>query len=744
MKKPIPFGKYELLERVSVGGMAEVFKAKAFGVEGFERLVAVKRILPSIAKDREFITMFIDEAKIAVQLHHPNVAQIFDLGKVGESYFIAMEYVDGKDLRTVFDHLRKRGRTVPVSMACHVVMKVGEGLDYAHDKRSASGRPLRLVHRDVSPQNILISYEGETKIIDFGIAKAAGKAGKTQAGILKGKFAYMSPEQIGGHAVDRRSDVFALGVVLHEILTGERLFVGPSDFATLENVRGAPIAAPSQRNPDVPVELDQIVLRALARDPDARYPTALALHDDLQSFMYAAGLYFSRADLAAMMARTFAAERRRAEPASGPPTPPIPTPFSDAERADERRTREDLPPVRAAATPDLGLPRAEAPRAASAPTPSRLGVGSVPPPVPAAALQERTSTPAPPSSVPPVLAGDLDGAELAMEWDDDEMATMIYDRPEDEVLNAFPDVDEPDLPVADLRARAVRSEPTLRSSAPPSRRSSRPPGPGAPSPFGPQPSGGEAQRGTGRRLVVAAAVALGLLAFAGAFATYRLLWAPGTVHVTAHPASATVLLDGRPLERRADGRHVLREVPPGSHQLEIREPGYVPWRRELRLPPGGTVILDEVTLQPAAAAPAPGEGGPTAVPAPDRDREAGSIPPGGEGDTKADGEGEGAEPRSDDGASPGAGDPLEERPERGRARGRRSTPGYLAVRPVPWSNVFVDGRLVGHTPQPGIRLPAGRHRITLVNDEQDIRREVSVRIVPGETERLDLTLRPDG
>ena len=173
MKKPIPFGKYLLLERVNVGGMAEVFKAKAFGVEGFERLVAVKRILPSIAEDQEFITMFIDEAKIAVQLTHANVASIFDLGRVADSYFIAMEFVRGKDLRAIFDRVRKRGETVPVPMACYVIMKVCEGLDYAHNKKDSAGRDLHLVHRDVSPQNILLSYDGEVKLIDFGIAKAA-------------------------------------------------------------------------------------------------------------------------------------------------------------------------------------------------------------------------------------------------------------------------------------------------------------------------------------------------------------------------------------------------------------------------------------------------------------------------------------------------------------------------------------------------------------------------------------------
>src|SRR5262245_49748498 len=288
--------------------MAEVFKAKAFGVEGFERLVAVKRILPSIAEDQEFITMFIDEAKISVQLTHANIAQIFDLGKVGDSFFIAMEYVHGKDLRAIFDRARKRGETVPVPMACYLAMKVCEGLDYAHNKKDASGRDLHLVHRDVSPQNCLLSYDGEVKVIDFGIAKAAGKAGKTQAGILKGKFGYMSPEQVRGLPLDRRSDIFAVGIVLYELLTGERLFVGESDFSTLEKVRNVEIMPPSTYNRRIPEELEQIVLKALAKDVDDRYQTAMDLHDDLQSFMYTSGNFFSRKDLSAYMRKAFADE----------------------------------------------------------------------------------------------------------------------------------------------------------------------------------------------------------------------------------------------------------------------------------------------------------------------------------------------------------------------------------------------------------------------------------------------------
>ena len=308
LKKPIPFGKYYLLERINVGGMAEVFKAKTFGVEGFERLLAVKRILPNIAEDEEFITMFIDEAKIAVQLQHANIAQIFDLGKVDESFFIALEYVNGRDLRSIFDRMRNKAESLPIAMASYVIMQVCEGLDYAHNKRDAQGRELHLVHRDISPQNVLIGYEGECKLIDFGIAKAAGKASKTQAGILKGKFGYMSPEQVRGLPIDRRSDIFAVGIVLYELLTGERLFIGESDFSTLEKVRNVEIHPPSSYNKKIPQELERVVLKALARDPDDRYANAIDLHDDLQSFLYSVGEFFSRKDLAAWMKKTFAME----------------------------------------------------------------------------------------------------------------------------------------------------------------------------------------------------------------------------------------------------------------------------------------------------------------------------------------------------------------------------------------------------------------------------------------------------
>ena len=311
MRQPVPFGKYLLLDRVSVGGMAEVFKAKSYGVEGFEKIIAIKRILPSMGEDRDFIKMFIDEAKIVGQLAHANICQIFELGRIDGTHFIAMEYIWGKDVLQLQNRLRKLDQVMLVPMACHIIAKVCEGLDYAHRKRDPMGNPIEIVHRDCSPQNVIISYEGEVKIIDFGIAKAASRSSRTMAGVLKGKFGYMSPEQVRGLPLDRRSDIFALGTVLYEILTRERLFQAESDFSTLEKVRNVDIEPPRSVNRNIPEEVEAIVMKALAGDPDDRYQWCSEMHADLQRFLMSQEAVFTAKTLSAWMKEHFAAELTR-------------------------------------------------------------------------------------------------------------------------------------------------------------------------------------------------------------------------------------------------------------------------------------------------------------------------------------------------------------------------------------------------------------------------------------------------
>ena len=269
--------------------------------------------------------MFIDEAKIAVQLNHANIAQIFDLGVVDDSYFIALEYVHGRDLRAIFDRCRQRGEPMPIAQACFIMMKVCEGLDYAHNKRDRPGRELHLVHRDVSPQNVLIVVRGRGQAHRLRHRQGGGQGvARPRPGILKGKFGYMSPEQVRGLPIDRRSDIFSCGIVLYELLTGERLFVGESDFSTLEKVRNVEILPPSTYNRKIPDELERIVLRRSPRIVEDRYQNAIDLHDELQAFVYTAGEFYSRKDLAAWMKKTFGqrdrggdGEARELSPAQG-------------------------------------------------------------------------------------------------------------------------------------------------------------------------------------------------------------------------------------------------------------------------------------------------------------------------------------------------------------------------------------------------------------------------------------------
>jgi serine/threonine protein kinase len=311
VRQPVPFGKYLLLDRISVGGMAEVFKAKSYGVEGFEKIIAIKRILPTMGEDRDFIKMFIDEAKIAGQLAHANICQIFELGRIDGSHFIAMEYIWGKDLLQIQNRLRKLKQPMPVPMACFAIAKVLEGLDYAHRKRDPLGRPLEIVHRDCSPQNVLISYEGEVKVIDFGIAKATSRNSRTMAGVLKGKFGYMSPEQVRGLPLDRRSDIFALGTMLYECLTSERLFQGETDFSTLEKVRNVDIQRPREINPNIPELVERVILKALAKDVDDRYQWCSEMLADLQQYLMGQDVVFTAKSLSGWLKEVFTAEIER-------------------------------------------------------------------------------------------------------------------------------------------------------------------------------------------------------------------------------------------------------------------------------------------------------------------------------------------------------------------------------------------------------------------------------------------------
>jgi serine/threonine-protein kinase len=302
---PVVFGKYTLLRKLAEGGMAEIYLALQTGMGGFGKLLVIKRIKQAHNKDREFIGMFLDEARIAASLSHPNITQIFEVGEIDTIHYIAMEYVHGEDLRSLCRKLAKERRPLPLSHAIAMIAGGCAGLHYAHTKTDLAGRPLEIVHRDVSPQNILISYDGHVKLLDFGIAKAQGRTQETRAGVLKGKLSYMSPEQVRGDRLDARSDIFALGILLYELTTGRRLYKDDSDFKTMQKITEDAPMPPRQIIPGYPERLEEIVLKSLTKRVEDRYESAQAFQSDLEGFARQEGLDISSLALGTFLRDVF-------------------------------------------------------------------------------------------------------------------------------------------------------------------------------------------------------------------------------------------------------------------------------------------------------------------------------------------------------------------------------------------------------------------------------------------------------
>ncbi len=307
---PLPprFGKYTILGHLATGGMAEVYLARAEGIEGFEKIVVIKRIRPDLIGDRSTTKMFLHEARLAATLEHPNIAHVHEIDTVQGSYFFVMEYVHGADLRQLMESAHRKGRTIPLAEAVNIITHVCAALHYAHEKRDDDDRPLGIIHRDVSPSNVLISHDGAVKVCDFGVAKVSGRQSETQRGVVKGKFSYMAPEQCTAGPLDRRTDVFVIGILLYEVTTLTRLFEANADFELMRKIVQDPIVPPSARvglGADYPLELERIVMRALSHAPAERYPTAQAMQLDLEAFARERKLATSSVGLARLMGELF-------------------------------------------------------------------------------------------------------------------------------------------------------------------------------------------------------------------------------------------------------------------------------------------------------------------------------------------------------------------------------------------------------------------------------------------------------
>lgn len=313
--QPIQYGKFLLLDRIARGGMAELCRAKIIGSQGFEKLIAIKKILPHLADQDEFVSAFIDEARLAAFLQHRNIVQIFDFGEIAGSYFIAMEYLSGQPLRTLMNLAGKNNKPLPLGVVLFIVAEICTGLDYAHNLKNFSGEALNIIHRDIGPQNVFLTYDGQVKIIDFGIARATSHNTATIAGSFKGKIAYMSPEQAGGEKIDRRSDIFSVGIILYELATGKHLYAGEDSQQQLSLAVSADFVPARQINDALPPLLYEILDKVLAREPDDRYQSAEELRKDLEKCARLGAGFATATELAVFMAPLFADDMAREEEA---------------------------------------------------------------------------------------------------------------------------------------------------------------------------------------------------------------------------------------------------------------------------------------------------------------------------------------------------------------------------------------------------------------------------------------------
>jgi len=626
------FGKYQILELVATGGMAEIYKARLEGIGGFQRTFAIKRILPNLSQNSEYIAMLVDEAKVAGLLSHANIVQILDLGQVDGIWYIAMEYVHGRDLGEVLRRARGKALVLPVPHAVFVVIELLKGLEYAHQRQvMRGGKPvaLNIIHRDVSPTNILLSFQGEVKLTDFGIARASLKAMETISGVVKGRFDYMSPEQAAGaRDLDQRSDLFTVGVVLYEMLTGVHPFRAETEIGTIERIRDGQFVPVCQRNPEVPPALDAILQRALQRDREQRYPNATAFKEALDRFFHDSGFIFTHATLSAYVKGLFPEalgkvntgtpapkrvrqrrgdetgdvelepvetvevsakqlERALSQGGTGPSVPRAPVTGSarpaQSRSAEARSGPVSVAPPKGVSMPP-GSPRRPSLPPAQAPRPT--------PPTAGSRIPEPAARPSPLMSIPGFA--DDTGVRRAAEWEDD-AATAIrpnaFGDEQETVIRRSP-IEEPPPPPPSLevgdRTGDLRTGDQRTDGRGVNRR---------------KPSRGRGLGWFGGMLVVAAlfiGVALGAGGFAllGVAAGWgRAVGGPSTLRVVA-PAGTAVLLDGV-----AIGNEVAVPVSSGErHEIEIQLQGGKKVKEDLEMAPGEDRILVVTPLTPRGAA----------------------------------------------------------------------------------------------------------------------------------------------
>ncbi len=684
------FGRYVLLERVAHGGMAEVFRAANVGSDGFAKLLAIKRILPHLAADRAFVTMLVDEARISATLNHPNVLQVLDLGRVGSVYFIAMEFVSGQALNHVVAAALRAQFRLPPAFSFFVVSQALRGLAYAHGKTDAAGNPMGIIHRDVSPQNVLVAYDGAVRLADFGIAKAAERSTQTLTGSLKGKPAYMSPEQVQGAPFDQRVDLYAMGVVLHELLAMRRMRRAPTDVQLLMDVAKGDFPRLEDLGINLPSNAAETVYRALAAEPSNRWASATAFADACDDVARAQGWHYSQAQVSQLLSRLFAAEIDKEREAQNR-FQALVSDLSHAQSTGEVNqilekmggVLPDNPDALVDPTPGSNAaatqvtpppPEVSAIRAARARAQAPTRVGTQPP----AAVLEAPPPPRRTSSAVLLLVGALSvllvggGGMLAMRlWSggaaQGAAQLVISSSPAGARVKLGGRVLEGVTPLvaSDVAPGPVEIEVSLPGMLPLKDVV--------------QVAGGSAQK----------------LQFA-------LQPRTASVRVETEPAGASVLVAGRNV---CTSPCTVELSGAGSHRVRAELAGHVSASRELAVE-DAPEKLDFVLQKRAEKVEKPDPGPPPQTAPRDRDRK-------GKGKT--------------DKATPEQADAQEE--------------GSLTLQSRPWARLWIDGKDTGRfTPVAEMTLAAGRHTIRLVNVEENLSAQFTVTIKPGETLSLSREL----
>ncbi len=642
--------------------MAEIVKALDTSTSGpaAGRVVAVKRILPHLCEDEQYKTMFLDESRVLAQLEHEDIIKTYEIGEIDGTPYIALEFIDGQDARMLFHRTRRNEERVPIPEACYIIAKVCEGLHHAHEQTDAGGELLGLVHRDVSLQNVLLSYDGDVKITDFGIAMSTENVARTEVGIVKGKFGYMSPEQIKGAPLDRRSDVFATGICLYELLTGERLFSGDSDYKAVERVRNVDVASPSSINRLIPSGLERIVMKALAKHPRDRYQSANDMRRALLAFLAENGEPAGRSELSEYLRRVFADDiagvarpdatpipRPSLAPAALPVVSKATTKAIDARQAPRADSRTDSRPDAAPAPPAKLQPADQTPARAQMPLPADPLTGLAafdnleqpsalnmmpdppePPPAPVSVVQPgvpRASLPpavGPRAHVVPPIVPNADSipglpasaflaqqsaAPLDMDWDEDEPSTQS--RGFDEI-EPVPDAGAGDDDDVTRQVRLDETFPGLRSAE----TGEFPPTLDPPSRVPLDPSGRApvvrhivavddtarpppGRSGDLRPYMPVVAVVIGIVVVIVVGLQAFGSRAGATIRFSTEPLDAVVTVDGARVAGRASPFVLSDLAPDVDHTINVAKPGFTQWSTRLRVRGGKVLDLPPITLE---------------------------------------------------------------------------------------------------------------------------------------------------